>query len=162
MLNELAPPSKSGGLWGIVSCPFVFQRVSASMELYPSLLILKYFISIYYYHIYIYMNFTAPGLCNKSVKRACIYIYIYIYINRRSNKGKNNIIITTTTIIINWTSKWRRDDDLLLFLSLSLAFQNPQAWFRVRPPTADATYKKTKKKDMVFDSTPSLFNNTRR
>ena len=24
------------------------------------------------------MNFTAPGLCNKSVKRACIYIYIYI------------------------------------------------------------------------------------
>jgi hypothetical protein len=141
MLNELAPPSKSGGLWGIVSCPFVFQRVSASMELYPSLLILKYFISIYYYHI---------------------YIYIYIYINRRSNKGKNNIRITTTTIIINWTSKWRRDDDLLLFLSLSLAFQNPQAWFRVRPPTADATYKKTKKKDMVFDSTPSLFNNTRR
>jgi len=61
-------------------------------------------IKVFYYHlllpyIYIYMNFTAPGLCNKSVKRA--YIYIYIYINRRSNKGKNNIIITSTTIIIN-------------------------------------------------------------
>jgi len=88
MLNELAPPSKSGGLWGIVSCPFVFQRVSASMELYPSLLILKYFISIYYYHIYIYMNFTAPGLCNKSVKRACIYIYIYIYQQKKQQGQK--------------------------------------------------------------------------
>ena len=63
------------------------------------------------------MNFTAPGLCNKSVKRACMYIYIYQQKKQQGQKQYNNNNNNNNNKLKKQMEKRRRPPPLSLSFS---------------------------------------------